>query len=363
MSEFNSKLSFYIPMVFPKHANVDFVREAFHDAQIGEVSHVVFKRNGKKYYKAYVYFNWIENELAYGIQSELTNYKQTYFTFNNHIRNGYWIVKKNKKEDIEEKNKNILVSCYESIIKDQSVEIASRNRNVARLEKELSEKNSAYHELFENNCKLRELLCDKVLELYTANSFVDLRESMLAETETKLAETETKLAEAETKLAKSQKRLKKTKSQLEKSVSEMEEMMEEHETDVEFFENKISDFKSRIEQLEAYFEEDETEHVDSDSDEREDEEETEDEEQTDEDEEQAEQEEEAEQEEQAEQQEEEEAEAEQEEQAEQEEEAEAEKAEAEETKEERIVKEDALSVILSAYDEDEEEEENDFIVL
>ena len=65
MSEFNGKLSFYIPMVFPKHANVDFVRQAFHDAQIGEVTRVDFERNGKKYYKAYVYFNWIENELAY----------------------------------------------------------------------------------------------------------------------------------------------------------------------------------------------------------------------------------------------------------------------------------------------------------
>ena len=49
MSEFNSKLSFYIPMVFPKHANVDFVRQAFHDAQIGEVTRVDFERNGKKY--------------------------------------------------------------------------------------------------------------------------------------------------------------------------------------------------------------------------------------------------------------------------------------------------------------------------
>lgn len=354
MSEFNSKLSFYIPMVFPKHANVDFVRQAFHDAQIGEVSHVVFKRNGKKYYNAYVYFNWIENEMTYGIQSELTNYKQTYFTFNNRIRNGYWIVKKNKKEDIEAKNKNILVSCYESILKDRSVEIAE-------LKKKLREKNSAYHELFENNGKLREMLCDKELELYTANSFVDLRESMLAETETKLAETKTKLDETETKLAKSQKRLKKTKRQLENSVKEMEE----HEADIEFFENKISDFKSRIEQLEAYFEEDETEHVDSDSDEREDEtdereDETEDEEQTDEDEEQADEDEQ-----QAEQEEDEQHEDEQEEEDEQQEaEAEAEKqeAEAEETKEERIVKEDALSVILSAYEEDEDEE-NDFIVL
>jgi uncharacterized protein (DUF2147 family) len=68
MSEFNSKLSFYIPMVFPKHANVDFVREAFHDSKIGEVTRVDFERNGKKYYKAYVYFNWIENEMTYGLK-------------------------------------------------------------------------------------------------------------------------------------------------------------------------------------------------------------------------------------------------------------------------------------------------------
>jgi uncharacterized phage infection (PIP) family protein YhgE len=395
MSEFDSKLSFYIPMVFPKHANVDFVREAFHDAHIGEVVRVDFERSSQNHYKAYVYFNWIENDMTYGIQSQLSNYNQTYFTFNNRIRNGYWIVKKNKKEEIEAKNKSILVSCYESIVSDQKKSIRGKNKVIASLKNKLDEKNRDSHELHENHCKLRELFCEKEVELYNANCYIDFKESVLSDYQKKLAECEKKLAECEQALTETESKFgkykRKTKRKLENYENRIDEMIQENETETEFFENKICELQCRVDQLETHFEEQEELADDEDEDDTEEEEE----EEYDEDEEQ-EEEEQAEHDDEEEQEEEEQAEhddEEEQEQAEQDDEEEQEEAEQEEEqeqaeqddeeeqdqtevkevvdetvddeqadKEERIVKEDALSVILSAYDE-EEDEDDDFIVL
>ena len=97
MFQFDSNISFYIPVVFPKYANKDFIKEAFEDSHIGLVRRVDLERNEKtNNYKAFVYFDWVENDMSRGIQKQiLGKHKQTFFTFNNKIRNGYWIVKKN----------------------------------------------------------------------------------------------------------------------------------------------------------------------------------------------------------------------------------------------------------------------------
>jgi topoisomerase-4 subunit A len=290
MSEFDSNLSFYIPMVFPKHANVDFVTEAFHDAKIGEITRVNFEKSGNgynKYYKAYVYFNWIENDMAYGIQSHLLNNKQTYFTFNNRIRNGYWIIKKNKKEDIDEKNKNIVVSCYESIISDKNNEIdvlkrklissqrhcAASQRKLKKAKKQLNESNKDdeidyLYDLIKCNESVLVLTKDELNEkseqLEQAESIFKSVDNVLKkdrmyfdELKEKYLKKDDELNQVTSKLLKAHKRLNKIKRKLEKSENNLREASEEHETDIEFFENKIADLQNRVHYLETYFDVDE----------------------------------------------------------------------------------------------------------
>ena len=124
MFQFDSKLSFYIPVVFPKHAKKYFIQEAFENYHIGSIKHIDLTRC-KEHYKAYIYFDWIENEMTRGIQKQiLGKNKQTFFTFNPTIKNGYWIVRKNveNKKTIDSLMKEVRSVKLSLLEKDKELE-------------------------------------------------------------------------------------------------------------------------------------------------------------------------------------------------------------------------------------------------
>ena len=153
MFQFDSKLSFYIPVVFPKHAKKYFIQEAFENYHIGSIKHIELTRC-KEHYKAYIYFDWIENEMTRGIQKQiLGKNKQTFFTFNPTIKNGYWIVRKNveNKKTIESLMKEVRSVKLSLLEKDKELEekdiLLEKKEKVIKY---LREENDEDVEFFEN---------------------------------------------------------------------------------------------------------------------------------------------------------------------------------------------------------------------
>jgi len=210
MFEFDDKLSFYIPVVFPKYANKNFITEAFEDYHIGIVKKVKLVKH-KQHYKAFVYFHWIENEMTRGIQKQiLGKHTQTFFTFNPKIKNGYWIVKKN----IESKNKkNEADECQ------NCDSLVSRNTN---------QKNTIESLLDELDRKNKEL-CQKNKEL---------------------AQKDFELYEKDNELGQKDEELFKLEAELYQKDSELYALNQEHDADIEFFETKICELNQRVDLLE-----------------------------------------------------------------------------------------------------------------
>ena len=182
MFQFDSKLSFYIPVVFPKYANKDFIKEAFEDAHIGLVRRIELLKNGNNY-KAYIYFDWVENDMSRGIQKQiLGKHKQTFFTFNHKIRNGYWIVKKN-------------------------VEVLS------------------YNELYKRYNNQRNTIIHFLKEIENRGETINAKEREIREKEKELQEKEKEIQEKE---------------------KELQEKEKENDNDIEYFETKICQMKQRI---------------------------------------------------------------------------------------------------------------------
>ena len=189
MFQFDSNLSFYIPVVFPKYANKDFIKEAFEEAHIGMVRRIELSKNGN-HYKAYIYFDWVENDMSHGIQKQiLGKHKQTFFTFNHKIRNGYWIVKKN-------------------------VEVLS------------------YNELYKRYNTQRNTISHFLKEIQIKNEQLELKNKKIREKEAEILEKEKEVLEKEKEF-----RLKEI----------------ENDNDVDFFETKICQMKQRIEDLETHY--------------------------------------------------------------------------------------------------------------
>jgi hypothetical protein len=187
MFQFDSNLSFYIPVVFPKYANKDFIKEAFEEAHIGMVRRIELSKNGN-HYKAYIYFDWVENDMSHGIQNQiLGKHKQTFFTFNNKIRNGYWIVKKN----VEVLSYNELYKRYntqrntishflkEIQIKNEQLEL--KNKKIREKEAEILEKEKEFRlkeiendndvDFFETKiCQMKQRIED--LETHYYNNYI-----------------------------------------------------------------------------------------------------------------------------------------------------------------------------------------------
>jgi hypothetical protein len=189
MFQFDSNLSFYIPVVFPKYANRYFIKEAFEEAHIGMVRRIELSKNGN-HYKAYIYFDWVENDMSHGIQKQiLGKHKQTFFTFNHKIRNGYWIVKKN-------------------------VEVLS------------------YNELYKRYNTQRNTISHFLKEIQIKNEQLELKNKKIREKEAEILEKENEVLEKEKEI-----RLKEI----------------ENDNDVDFFETKICQMKQRIEDLETHY--------------------------------------------------------------------------------------------------------------
>jgi hypothetical protein len=189
MFQFDSNLSFYIPVVFPKYANKDFIKEAFEEAHIGMVRRIELSKIGN-HYKAYIYFDWVENDMSHGIQKQiLGKHKQTFFTFNHKIRNGYWIVKKN-------------------------VEVLS------------------YNELYKRYNTQRNTISHFLKEIQIKNEQLELKNKKIREKEAEILEKENEVLEKEKEI-----RLKEI----------------ENDNDVDFFETKICQMKQRIEDLETHY--------------------------------------------------------------------------------------------------------------
>ena len=187
MFQFDSNLSFYIPVVFPKYANKDFIKEAFEEAHIGMVRRIELSKNGN-HYKAYIYFDWVENDMSHGIQKQiLGKHKQTFFTFNHKIRNGYWIVKKN----VEVLSYNELYKRYntqrntishflkEIQIKNEQLEL--KNKKIREKEAEILEKEKEFRlkeiendndvDFFETKiCQMKQRIED--LETHYYNNYI-----------------------------------------------------------------------------------------------------------------------------------------------------------------------------------------------
>jgi hypothetical protein len=218
MFEFDDKLSFYIPVVFPKYANKNFITEAFEDYHIGMVKKVKLVKH-KQHYKAFVYFHWIENEMTRGIQKQiLGKHTQTFFTFNPKIKNGYWIVKKNiesknKKNEADECQKNGADECQ------NCDSLVSRNTN---------QKNTIESLLDELDRKNKEL-CQKNKEL---------------------AQKDFELYEKDNELGQKDEELFKLEAELYQKDSELYALNQEHDADIEFFETKICELNQRIDLLE-----------------------------------------------------------------------------------------------------------------
>jgi hypothetical protein len=224
MFEFDDKLSFYIPVVFPKYANKNFITEAFEDYHIGMVKKVKLVKH-KQHYKAFVYFHWIENEMTRGIQKQiLGKHTQTFFTFNPKIKNGYWIVKKNiesknKKNEADECQKNGALCQKNGALCQNCDSFVSRNTN---------QKNTIESLLDELDRKNKEL-CQKNKEL---------------------AQKDFELYEKDNELGQKDEELFKLEAELYQKDSELYALNQEHDADIEFFETKICELNQRIDLLE-----------------------------------------------------------------------------------------------------------------
>ena len=212
MFQFDSNLSFYIPVVFPKYANKDFIKEAFEDAHIGLVRRVDLERNAKTTnYKAYVYFDWVENDMSRGIQKQiLGKHKQTFFTFNNKIRNGYWIVKKN----------NDVLS---------------------------------YNELHRRYTNQRNTIAHFIKQIDVRDEVIDDRTQALQRKEKQLIMLDAQLHEKARELSQKENELQEKDDEIKRNNEKIDALTAENENDIEFFETKIVELNKRIEDLENYY--------------------------------------------------------------------------------------------------------------
>lgn len=180
MFQFDSKLSFYIPVVFPKHAKKYFIQEAFENYHIGSIKHIELTRC-KEHYKAYIYFDWIENDMTRGIQKQiLGKNKQTFFTFNPTIKNGYWIVRKNVENKKNTSDKKIIESLMKEVrsvklsLLEKDKELEEKDILLEKKEKVikyLREENDEDVEFFENKIsELNKRIED--LETYYYNNYI-----------------------------------------------------------------------------------------------------------------------------------------------------------------------------------------------
>ena len=99
MEEFNSKLSIYIPRVFPIYANTKKINSIFKKFNIGEIDRIDFvekkTKNNTIYYQAFIHFKFWENsQISHNIQEKINDPNQTAKIVYNDPE--YWILLKNK---------------------------------------------------------------------------------------------------------------------------------------------------------------------------------------------------------------------------------------------------------------------------
>jgi hypothetical protein len=246
MFEFDDKLSFYIPVVFPKYANKNFITEAFEDYHIGMVKKVKLVKH-KQHYKAFVYFHWIENEMTRGIQKQiLGKHTQTFFTFNPKIKNGYWIVKKNiesknKKNEADECQKNG-ASCQKNGASCQKNGASCQN-NWASCQKNEADECQNCDSLVSRNTNQKNTIESLLDEL-------DRKNKELCQKNKELAQKDFELYEKDNELGQKDEELFKLEAELYQKDSELYALNQEHDADIEFFETKICELNQRVDLLE-----------------------------------------------------------------------------------------------------------------
>ncbi len=148
MTEFNKKLSIFIPRVLNEWANEEIMGYIFKKLDIGEVERVDFVEKTTEfnniYYQAFVHFKeWCDTSITRNIQEKIMNPEQVAKIV--YDDPGYWIILKNKNPmtEIEVKLEKRIIELEKQNVNQNNIMLNYLNR-IINLETQINQLQTGY---------------------------------------------------------------------------------------------------------------------------------------------------------------------------------------------------------------------------